>query len=137
MASFAAARSPADVVGAEVPTARPSHQVGESGKAQSAKGFWAPVSLEDDGHRLRVPGPERLVVGRAQQVQHGVDALVTRMALAHEPRPAPHRPLERIGRAETTHLDQPFGMQKRHPGQDEGVQAVVLRVLLVVPPQIR
>ena len=55
------------------------------------------------------------MVGGAQQVQHGVDALVTRPTLVDDVPPR-RRTARRSGSAgpEPAHLSEPLGMEKRH-----------------------
>ena len=80
---------------------------------------------------------ERVVPGRAEQLELGVEALEHRGTAFHDRGPDLHDPAQRFGRPVTGVLAQPFGVQQRQPGQQLGVQVVVLGVLGVVRPQIR
>jgi hypothetical protein len=83
-----------------VSAAGAAHERGEPVETQSAQAVRVAVTLEDLQRGLLGSHTEHLDVARPEQIQHGVEALPTRQMCFQQTHPAPHRPLQRVGRSE-------------------------------------
>ena len=107
----------------------------QAGVSESDQAVGIGVAGQQRQRGLAVVGSQRVVPGRAEQLQVSIEALKDRGAALDDRRADLDHPPQRLGRAVAGVLAQPLRMQQRQAGEQFGVQVVVFGVFGVVGTQ--